>query len=132
MDEEVGFGLEHVAAAFEERDVLRRHRPRHVAVVAAIGRVAAEQQPVLDDVLVAFADVQQHLVVVAQDRHQSALLRQCDQPVDHPGAVRPAIDEVAEHDQGVVGLRADGRQQPVQGGRVAVDVADGNRAAGRP
>ena len=66
--------------------------------------------------------------MVAQQGDQLAFAAEPQQPVDHPAAVRAAVDVVAQQDDRVVRPRLDCRQQGFQRGQAAVDVADGNSA----
>ena len=60
-------------------------------------------------------DVEEHLIVVAQDRDQRALPLQLDQAIEHAPAVRAAVDVVAQGDDHVVGARLDRREQRLPG-----------------
>src|SRR5262245_51045967 len=73
---------------------------------------------------------EQHLLVVAKHRDQVAATGQADQLLDHPSAVRPPVDVIAESDDGILGTRADRLDQRAEGRRAAVDVADDDGATG--
>ena len=76
--------------------------------------------------------LEKHVVVVAQDRNQAALIGKRDQSFQDAPAVRSAVDVIAERDDDVVGLGIDHAQNRIQGQEAAVNVAnrDGARSPG--
>jgi hypothetical protein len=55
-------------------------------------------------------------------------MREGDQLLHDPLAIRPAVDEVAEDDERVLGPRVDRLDQRVECRRATADVADGDAA----
>ena len=98
------------------------------ARIVGYGGVAAAVDPELIVVL-AFRDMEQHLLMIPLDQHEVAASVQGHELLDDPLAVGAVVDDVAEEDQGVVLAGVDGVDERLQGGGASVDVADGVEAA---
>ena len=62
--------------------------------------------------MMAIDRLNEHVIVVAQDRHQPALVGKFDQVIEHAPAVGPAVDVIAERDDQVIVRGAnDGKQR---------------------
>ena len=130
---EVPLRLVEQPAAAQELDVRRRECPRAAAMPydSSVALPPNISQSTYNSRL-AVVDLQHHFVVIAQQRDQAALPPELQQPLDRAAAVGAAVDVVAQRDDRVVRLRPDRRQQRLQRGQAAVDVADGNGARRRP
>lgn len=94
MDEDVGVGLVEVQARLQELEVLLRdEREVTSGAVGGEGGQAAHAQP--GRRVEAGAGLQEHLLVVAQQRDQAAAASQVDEPVEHTTGVRATVDVVA-------------------------------------
>ena len=124
----VTFRLVEQPAAAQKLDVRRQNVFGPLGIVRSQRRVAAKQEPIDVPLLPTVVDLQQHVVVVAQQRDQAALPPQVDQPLDRSTAVGAAVHVVAQCNDRVVRLRPNRRQQGFESGQAAVDVADGKGA----
>ena len=99
-DERVG--LVEAQAALQELEMVVGDEGEFPAgAVGGEGGQAAHAEP--GRRVEARAGLQEHLVVVAQQRDQAAAATQVDQPVDDAPAVRPSVDVVAQGDDDVLG-----------------------------
>ena len=102
VQEEVRLGFVDQAALAEEVEVLRGHALGHAPAVGIQRLFPAEQPPIAHQLHAAVADPQHHLVVVAQQRNELALLPQFQQAVERSAAVGAAVDVIAQRDQRVL------------------------------
>lgn len=70
-----------------------------------------------------------HLIVVAEDRKDTAVFAKFNQRLDHAAGIRPAVDVVAQRNDGVFHLRLNLIDQSSQGVGVTVNVTDRDGAA---
>ena len=75
--------------------------------------------------------LEKHVVVVAQDRHQAALIGKGNQSFQDTPAVRSAVNVIAERDDDVVGLGIDHAQNRIQGQEATVNVANRDGSCSR-
>jgi hypothetical protein len=130
VDEEVRNGLVEGKTPFEESEVGSRDEiePSRRAV-GVQGSVTTAVQPE-SEIVFAVSGPKHHLVVVSQDRHKAASVGQDDQLIENALAVDATINVIAQRDDRVVRLRIDGLDECGQGGRAAVDVANGYFSSG--
>jgi MazG family protein len=102
VDEEVGLGLEIGNCGIEKIPVRLRNIIDRFRRIGFQGGIAPEPKP--EQAVLTCAPCFQHhdFVIAAQGDQLDATLK-VQQVVDHPFGVRPPIDVVTEHHQGVVG-----------------------------
>jgi hypothetical protein len=75
--------------------------------------------------------LKQRFFMVSHKGYEIRLVIQVDQPIDHLPTVIAAVNEITERDDRVVACGTDGIDQGGKGIVASVNVADGNRTAGR-
>jgi hypothetical protein len=101
VDEKMPSGFIVRDAALEEFDMPSGDLVRVRAAVGIEGLAAAVPQPVAKTGRAA-AHLEEHLVMVAQDRHKTTSVAQGDKHFDGPRAVGAAVHIVAQRDERVV------------------------------
>src|SRR5882724_9330200 len=71
---------------------------------------------------------QHHLLMVAQNRHESTTIAEDQQLLDDTVTIRASINTVAQRYNGVIRLRFDRVEHRAQGCGTAVDIADSNHS----
>ena len=128
MDKDVRIGFVVVPAAFEEGEVLPGDVVKTSARPVGVERGEAAHPDQHGAPAASRPDVEEDLIVVAQQGEQPTAPAQADEEVEDAPAVRPPVDVVAQGDHDVLGIGLDRVDQGSQRQRAAVNVADSNRA----
>ena len=130
VDEKVARPFDHVAPTADEFDVFGFDLANAKTFAVGVERLgAAVDEPFLDRHQ-AVDRVEHHLLVVALNALDVALLAKSEQLIDAVAAVGAAVDHVAEDDERIVGSELQSVDERRQGCVAAVDVADGDGARG--
>ena len=132
VDEQVQWGFVPIdAAVFDELPMLLGHvvHPSGPTVLAVgqHGVLAAAGEPKVA-IVARLAAGQHHLLVVAAERDVPAAVVQVDEPIEDALGVGPAIDVVAEGDDGVIAAESHVGEEHVECAGATVNVADGEEA----
>lgn len=129
VDKEVAGGFVVGQGGFEKVPVSLGDVIEGGSIVGGEGLVAAATQPLHQGVAV-LACLEHHDFVVAAQGDEVAAGTELDEVVDNAAAVRPAINVIAEGDDGVGGAELEFLVEALEGGGAAVDVSDGEVAHG--